>query len=356
MKVTFQNICKHYGEVKAVDDVSLTIEDGALHFLLGPSGCGKTTALRILAGLETPTAGKILFDKTDVTNFRAVERQVGMVFQNYALWPHMTVYKNVEYGLKVRKDSKSDRERKISEVLALTQLQELADRLPGQLSGGQQQRVALARAIALTPNVLLLDEPLSNLDAKLRREMRANLLDIHKKTKITTIYVTHDQKEALTMGSSITVMQTGKILQTGTPRNLYNKPLSPFLANFIGETNIVAGKVFEKCGIDTYRIGTEVGELFCKSEENLRGGEKLHLSIRPEAIHLAQGNEQENVLHLQLRYLTYLGAYEQLLLTTGEKSKKVIIANIRNQQEFVEGKAVDIHIKPEAVLIFRESS
>ena len=178
MKIAFRNIKKNYGDAIAIKELSLEIADGELHFLLGPSGCGKTTALRILAGLETPTAGQIFFADRDVTHLRAVERNVGMVFQNYALWPHMTVYKNIAYGLKIKKRSRAYIEQRVQEVLDLTQLQKFADRLPGQLSGGQQQRVALARALATTPNVLLLDEPLSNLDAKLRLEMRANLSEI----------------------------------------------------------------------------------------------------------------------------------------------------------------------------------
>ena len=241
MKITFENISKKYGNTFAIKELSLQIADGELHFFLGPSGCGKTTALRILAGLEVPSGGRILFDQQDVTNFRAVDRNVGMVFQNYALWPHMTVYKNIEYGLKIKKGARAAIAARVKEVLALTQLDRFASRLPGQLSGGQQQRVALARALATTPNVLLLDEPLSNLDAKLRLEMRANLLEIHRQTKITTIYVTHDQKEALSMGSSITVMRAGEVMQSGTPRQLYDHPANAFLAGFIGETNLLRG-------------------------------------------------------------------------------------------------------------------
>ncbi|RZA13358.1 MAG: ABC transporter ATP-binding protein, partial [Proteobacteria bacterium] len=243
MEVVFKGIFKRYGQVTAVNNLNLKIEKGALHFLLGPSGCGKTTTLRMLAGLEAVSEGQLFFDGKDVTKQPAVERGIGMVFQNYALWPHMTVYKNVEYGLKLRKLSKEEIKRRIDEVLEITHLTNFADRLPGQLSGGQQQRVALARALAIRPNVLLLDEPLSNLDAKLRMEMRDNILRIHKQTGITTLYVTHDQREALSMGTSVSVMHAGHLIQTDNPRMLYTTPKTAFIAGFIGETNPVEAVV-----------------------------------------------------------------------------------------------------------------
>ena len=238
MKVTLDNMTKKYGSVTAVHSLNLEIQDGALHFLLGPSGCGKTTTLRILAGLETPSSGRILFGDTDVTHRPAAQRGIGMVFQNYALWPHMTVKENVEYGLKLKGLSKKEIEIQLQSALELTQLTAFVDRYPGQLSGGQQQRVALARALAIRPSVLLLDEPLSNLDAKLRLEMRDNITRIHRQTRITTIYVTHDQKEALSMGTEVSVMRAGHLIQSETPRRLYHHPRNAFIANFIGETNL----------------------------------------------------------------------------------------------------------------------
>ena len=365
MKVTFQKVDKHYGDVKAVDNMSLEIAEGALHFLLGSSGCGKTTALRMLAGLEAPTGGKIFFNSTDVTNYRAVDRRVGMVFQNYALWPHMTVYKNIEYGLKVRKEKKSNIQAKVKEVLELTRLEDYVDRLPGQLSGGQQQRVALARAFALTPSVLLLDEPLSNLDAKLRREMRNNLLDIHQRTKITTLYVTHDQEEALTMGTSITVMQAGRVLQTATPRELYNRPASPYLANFIGETNIIAGQVLEQQDTGIYLVATPIGELLCRCEISFATGDRVSLSIRPENFKLASASalngqpseqdkaRQSKIVRLLLRQLNYLGASEQLLLTSTSKPETEIKVSLYDQQEFKVGEQLEFAVNPESVQMFR---
>lgn len=315
MKVEFQNVFKRYGDFTAVKDFTLTIEDGALHFLLGPSGCGKTTTLRMLAGLEPITEGKLLFNGKDVTNLPASERGIGMVFQNYALWPHMSVYKNIEYGLKLRKLSAEEIANRIDEVLEFTQLAQFANRLPGQLSGGQQQRVALARALAIRPTVLLLDEPLSNLDAKLRLEMRDNISRIHKQTGITTLYVTHDQEEALSMGTKITVMHAGIEIQTGTPRELYHKPKSPFLAGFIGETNIVSGTV-KNLENGIYTVSTGLGPIEAiNSSGNFKVGDSVSLSIRPETVQVELPNlvpnTRENPFKLKLEHLTYLGDSEQ---------------------------------------------
>lgn len=359
MKVTFQGISKKYGDAVAIKELSLEIQDGALHFFLGPSGCGKTTALRILAGLEAPTTGKIFFSDQDVTTLRAVERNVGMVFQNYALWPHMTVYKNIEYGLKIKKKKKSYIADRVQEVLALTQLEKFAQRLPGQLSGGQQQRVALARALATTPNALLLDEPLSNLDAKLRLEMRANLVEIHKKTKITTVYVTHDQKEALSMGSAISVMRAGELVQSGTPRELYDHPANAFLAGFIGETNLIRGTVIKQQKDGWLRIATPVGELnsYRQRSDSFAHDEDVLLSVRPEAIRVWQGNETQNKVSLRVAHLTYLGESEQLTLqplTATDPQIKASIFNV-SQLDIEEGKTIDFHISPQDLQVLKNT-
>ena len=333
MQVEFRGVYKRYGKFTAVNDLNLTIENGALHFLLGPSGCGKTTTLRMLAGLESVSEGQILFDGKDVTNVPASERGIGMVFQNYALWPHMTVYQNIEYGLKLRKLPKEEIASRINEVLDFTQLSNFSHRLPGQLSGGQQQRVALARALAIRPNVLLLDEPLSNLDAKLRLEMRDNISRIHKQTGITTLYVTHDQKESLSMGTGITVMHSGHQIQTGTPRNLYNKPESAFLAGFIGETNLVSGKVLSASS-EKVEVETSLGII--KSSNlmtELSVGSMCTLSIRPEAVSVKAGHHEipstvENKFKLPVEHVTYLGESEQLKLGYGEN--KTLRVNLFN--------------------------
>ena len=228
---------------KAVDDISLTIPAGSLSFLLGPSGCGKTTLLRMIAGFIEPTHGEILFNGKPVSNLPPNKRNTGMVFQSYALWPHMTVAQNVAFGLSVRKISKADTEQRVKEALDAVRMAPYAERKPTQLSGGQQQRVALARALVVRPEVLLLDEPLSNLDAKLRLEMRSEIRRICTETGITTVYVTHDQKEALSMADHVAVLNEGTLAQMGTPKQLYDRPASRFVADFLGETNFLAAEV-----------------------------------------------------------------------------------------------------------------
>lgn len=297
MRVQFTALTKRYGQFCAVEDLNLTIDDGALHFLLGPSGCGKTTTLRMLAGLEKPTSGKILFDDKDVTRVSAAERGVGMVFQNYALWPHMTVRDNILYGLKVQGYDKDRREERLQYALTMTQLARFDQRYPGQLSGGQQQRVALARALAIEPKIILLDEPLSNLDAKLRLEMRDNIARIHSETKITTVYVTHDQKEALSMGTDVSVMHGGKLIQSDHPRDLYRQPKSGFIAGFIGETNLLKASIEGIEADGTVRVASDLGSLVSRNARSLttqpQVGQKVLVSIRPEAIHLSHKSQSD---------------------------------------------------------------
>ncbi|MFY7929947.1 MAG: ABC transporter ATP-binding protein, partial [Oligoflexus sp.] len=320
MEVVFKSIYKRYGQTTAVHDLNLTIQRGALHFLLGPSGCGKTTTLRMLAGLEQPSEGQLFFDGKDVTFQPAVERGIGMVFQNYALWPHMTVYKNIEYGLKLRKLSNQEIKRRIDEVMDITRLTQYAERLPGQLSGGQQQRVALARALVNRPNVILQDEPLSNLDAKLRMEMRDNILRIHKQTGITTVYVTHDQREALSMGSKFSVMHVGRLIQTDDPRTLYKSPRTPFIASFIGETNLLTGKVKEWSDSES-RIETPIGTFHSTvHSEVFKVGDTVALSLRPEAVMIDwhKTGQGENFFQASVEHLTYLGESEQFQLKTSD--------------------------------------
>lgn len=359
MEVRFESVTKKYGDFIAVNQLDLNIKSGALHFLLGPSGCGKTTTLRMLAGLESVSGGKLFFDGKDVTNLAAADRGIGMVFQNYALWPHMTVRENIAYGLKLKKLPKSEISERIEEVLAFTQLTNFADRLPGQLSGGQQQRVALARALAIRPSVLLLDEPLSNLDAKLRMEMRENILRIHKQTKITTVYVTHDQKEALSMGSHISVMHSGNLIQTDHPKKLYNHPNNPFIAGFIGETNFLDGKVVEKInnahGEDGWLVDTSLGKILAKQTAmaECNPGMSVTLSIRPEAVAVLweKQGESTNVFSLDLEHLTYLGESEQFYFRgTGTTSLKANLYHTPDH-DFKEGDKVDCFMNPSDVLI-----
>lgn len=360
MQVRFENIVKRYGDTIAVKSLDLTIKSGALHFLLGPSGCGKTTTLRMLAGLEPPTSGKILFDDKDVTSLPAAERGIGMVFQNYALWPHMTVRKNIEYGLKLRNLGASEVQRRLAEVLDFTQLAPFAERYPGQLSGGQQQRVALARALAIRPQVLLLDEPLSNLDAKLRLEMRDNIARIHKQTGITTVYVTHDQKEALSMGTSVSVLRAGDLIQTDTPRGLYHNPSTPFIAGFIGETNLVSG-TYAGAENGLHTVQTSFGTFTAKHirpELKASKGTPVTLSFRPETIHVEFAERDPlaktahpNRLHLALEHLTYLGESEQLQFSASDKT--LLKAQIFNPPDhgLKDGDAALCWVDPADVLI-----
>jgi iron(III) transport system ATP-binding protein len=248
-KVRFSGIVKQFpsqtGEetVFAVDQLTLDLEPGELVTLLGPSGCGKTTTLRMLAGFETPTSGDILINGQTITHLPPNKRNIGMVFQSYALFPHMTVYENVAYGLRIKQVSKSEMMDRVSKVLALMQLNTMKDRLPSLLSGGQQQRVALARAVVTEPKVLLFDEPLSNLDAKLREYMRDELRKIQQRLGITSLYVTHDQTEAMAISDKVVIMDKGRIQQSGSPRQIYMKPHNKFVANFMGKANCLQAMV-----------------------------------------------------------------------------------------------------------------
>ncbi len=267
------------GRSRAVDGISLDIAPGELFFLLGPSGCGKTTLLRMIAGFIDPTEGQILFDARDVTYTPPNKRNTGMVFQSYALWPHMTVEANVAFGLNIRKVSNADTERRVAEALEAVRMSEYAARKPNQLSGGQQQRVALARALVIRPDVLLLDEPLSNLDAKLRIELRSEIRRICKEAGITTVYVTHDQKEALSMADRVAIISRGKVVQLGPPAELYRRPQSRFVAEFLGETNFLAARATPG-GLET-----EAGRLNTAHSAPTAG--ECLISIRPESLKLS---------------------------------------------------------------------
>ena len=287
VSVRFENVTKRFDDTVAVDGVSLTVEPGELFFLLGPSGCGKTTLLRCLAGFYTPEQGRILVGDRDVTALPPHRRDTGMVFQSYALWPHLTVSDNVAFGLEMRKLGRSEIEARVREALELVRMTDRARHKPNMLSGGQQQRVALARALVIRPQCLLLDEPLSNLDAKLRLDMRTEIRRICKDAGLTAIYVTHDQKEALSIADRLAVMDRGRIRQVGAPRAVYERPANTFVANFIGETNFLRGRV-ESGGNGTLRVRTEAGALESAAppEEAVAAGDEVTVSIRPEAIRL----------------------------------------------------------------------
>ena len=239
--IEIKNINVSYGSNHVLKDVNLNIENKDFYTFLGPSGCGKTTLLRLVAGFEKSSSGELFIDGKEVSNLNPWERDVGMVYQNYALWPNMTVYKNICFGLEEKKVNKKEIDIRVDEVLELVDLKDLRNRYPYQLSGGQQQRVALARTLVVKPKVLLLDEPLSNLDAKLRVQMRKELLDLHTKIGITTIFVTHDQEEANSMSTNLAILNDGVVQQVGKPVDLYNNPANTFVANFLGTTNVISG-------------------------------------------------------------------------------------------------------------------
>jgi iron(III) transport system ATP-binding protein len=322
VSVKFEGVSKVLGQSRAVDRLTLEIRPGELFFLLGPSGCGKTTALRLVAGFYIPDEGKIIFNERDQSAVPPHKRNTGMVFQNYALWPHMDVWNNVAYGLKMRHVSEEEKKERVARALETVQMESYARRLPNQLSGGEQQRVALARALVIEPDVILLDEPLSNLDAKLRIEMRTQIKEIHQKIARTMIYVTHDQAEALSMADRIAVMRRGRIVQVGTPRQLYTGAESVFVAEFIGGTNLLPGTLEERGDLLTVR--TRVGPVRASNgAKGMARGDRVFCSVRPESLRLqrAEGaaSGQPNQLTGEVQSIMYLGDSEQytLRLTDG---------------------------------------
>jgi putative spermidine/putrescine transport system ATP-binding protein len=286
-RLAIRELTKLYADVAAVQGVDLHIAEGEFVSLLGPSGCGKTTTLRCVAGLETPTSGRILFGERDVTQLPPEKRNIGMVFQNYALFPHMTVAENIGFGLDMRGIRETDARSKVDAVMEMVQLGGFHLRHPHQLSGGQQQRVALARALVVEPALLLLDEPLANLDAKLREEMRFFIRSLQQRVGITTLYVTHDQAEAMTMSDRIVVMFAGHIHQIGLPRDIYFRPASRDVANFIGQSNLFAGKVVARHGA-CVSVETSVGLMRCEAPPGVDAGAEAHIMVRPEAVRLGR--------------------------------------------------------------------
>ena len=302
--VEFRNVTKRYGEVTAVDDVSFTIEPGKLVTLLGPSGCGKTTTLRMIAGLEMASGGQILIGDRDVTNLSAADRDVSMVFQSYALFPHMSVLENVAYGPSVQGVPKKDAQAMAMEKLSLIGLSGLERRSPSELSGGQQQRVAVARALVLEPQVLLFDEPLSNLDAKLRRRVREDIRELQQSLNLTVAYVTHDQEEALAVSDHIIVMSNARIAQTGSPRELYEEPADLFVADFIGDANILTGTLGEQEGP---HARVQIGGLSVRLPHRGVKPGQVKLAVRPDAIVLNDAMAASASIRGVVTKASYLG-------------------------------------------------
>ncbi len=325
VEIRLEDLRKTFGDVVATDRVTLTLKEGQLSTLLGPSGCGKTTLLRLIAGFYTPDSGRIYFDDRDVTDVPPHKRNTGMCFQNYALWPHMTVFENIAYGLKLKringmKYTKSAIERRVREALELVRLEGLGDRHIHQLSGGQQQRVALARALSIEPDVLLLDEPLSNLDAKLRLEMREEIIRIQKELRITTVYVTHDQREALSISDMVAVMDRGYVQQFGPPREIYARPQTIFVADFIGQCTFIDG-VIETVGEELHvrlpngalikGVGTIDGYPF---EE----GEQVKCAVRPEDLLMSRSDSSDNEIAGVVTRTIYVGNSLEVYFKVGD--------------------------------------
>ncbi|MCB1501663.1 MAG: ABC transporter ATP-binding protein [Bauldia sp.] len=313
-----EGVRKVYGANTVVRNFNLSIQRGEFISFLGPSGCGKTTTLRMIAGFEIPSAGTIRIDGRDVTELKPNQRNVGMVFQSYALFPNLTVAENVAFGLKVARRPKDEIARRVAEMLAIVKLPELGDRYPYQLSGGQQQRVALARALAVKPTVLLLDEPLSALDAKIRISLREEIRSLQRELDITTVYVTHDQEEALSMSDRIVVMSDGRVEQIGTPFEVYNYPATRFVASFVGTLNILDARIVDPA---SGRVVIDGQEVIAGRGVNGAGvGEVRPMALRPEAITLDGGNGDRNRMQGTIEEVAFLGAVVRIRVRFGENA------------------------------------
>lgn len=362
--LTVKNLRKVFstdtGQVRAIDGVSYEIKQGEFYTLLGPSGCGKTTTLQCIAGLETPDEGAIIMDNQPVFSsdqnviVPAHRRDIGMVFQSYAIWPHMTVFDNVAFPLlygrqRVAKSLVSER---VTKALGLVQLGELANRPSPFLSGGQQQRVALARAIVQEPKLLLLDEPLSNLDAKLREEMRFEIRDLVSRLKITTLYVTHDQLEALSMSDRIAVMQGGRIVQEGTPREIFLAPKDRFVADFLGKSNFLKGQVIDLTNASTFAvIETKVGHIQCALKQPITVGDTVLLAVRPSGIHVARTpfNQTANIIVGTIQTVNFIGDLLECQVKAG--TDEILRVMLDPYLEFKVGEKVYLHLPMDRLVI-----
>jgi len=359
ISVTVDGVSKRFshrvkGEVYAARDVRLAIAPGEFLTLLGPSGCGKTTTLRMVAGFETPDEGRICFGNDDVTTLPANERNIGFVFQNYALFPHLSVAENVAYGLEVRKVSASEIRERVSEVLTLVGLAGYEHQFSGQLSGGEQQRVALARAIVIRPRVLLFDEPLSNLDAKLRVQMRTEIRDLQRRLAITTLYVTHDQEEAMAVSDRIAVMNRGSVVQEGSAEDLYYRPRSEFVATFVGRVNLVPGRVSALDGTvaTIASLGTVMRARLTERAPAL--GAAVRLVLRPEAVEIVPvaGAPLTGIV----RSVTFLGEKMECVVACGDVSLQAVRHSIGGAGNLTEGATVGVRFADDALTVLPEEA
>ena len=351
-EITLTGLEKRFGDVVAVHDLDLTVEPGSLVALLGPSGCGKTTTLRMIAGLEEPTAGDITFDGASVLDIPTEKRQIGMVFQRYVLFPHMTVEKNVSFGLRMRGMDKREIHRRVEEVLDIVQLAGLAKRFPSQLSGGQQQRVAIARTVVTDPKLMLMDEPLSNLDARLRDEMRAFITGLQRRLGITTLFVTHDQVEAIELADKIGVMFDGNLVQFGPPEEVFNRPRTLRIADFMGTTNTLEGALRLVDGGGSV-LDTSVGRLRVAAALHHRGGADVVATVRPEHIDLGAVHEEpgENQFRARIAEAVYFGGTLTYRVVADGVSLHV---RDRSTRRFVPDEEVMVSISHEHLWIFPE--
>jgi len=359
--VHLRSVTKRFGRVVAVDSIDLDVEDGEFIVLLGPSGCGKTTTLRLIAGLEKPDSGKIYFGDRDVTMLPPRKRNVSMVFQSYAVWPHMKVFDNIAFPLKVKKYPPEEIRRRVRWAAELLQIEDLLDRYPAQLSGGQRQRVAVARAIVVEPDVLLMDEPLSNLDALLRVRMRSELKKLQRKLGVTTIYVTHDQVEAMTMGDRIAVMNKGRIVQVGTPEEVYSKPKNLFVAGFIGspQMNFVRARVEEESHGRLVLVAEGLRMPVPRGHEKLLAdykGARVIVGIRPEHIYLAshvvEPKESLHPIKGKIDFVERLGSDTILHI---DVNGNILVVKMSGAHGFEIGQHVRLYIDLEKIHVFRES-
>jgi iron(III) transport system ATP-binding protein len=353
--ILIKDVTKRFGPTVAVDRVTLQVAAGELFFLLGPSGCGKTTLLRMLAGFVQPDEGEIFFGEQRITSLPPRLRDAGMVFQTYALWPHMTVAKNVAYGLHVRGLGRQEVARRVGRALKLVQMESFGERRPTQLSGGQQQRVALARALVIEPRVLLLDEPLSNLDAHLRDELREEVRRLHRETRLTMIYVTHDQKEALTLADRLAVMHRGQLVQVGTPLEVYQRPATRFVAGFLGDSNFVSGRV-RAVNADGCTLETALGPLLASTTGGKPGpGTAAVCCVRPQALTLEAPPGETNRFGARVEEVTFLGELVQLRVRAADDTPLSVLSLPRTAAHLKPGDAVTLSVPPEQVVLVEDA-
>ncbi len=356
VSIKAKNVIKKYGDNVVIPDLNLDIENGEFFTLLGPSGCGKTTFLRMIAGFNSIEGGEISFEDKVINDIPAHKRNIGMVFQNYAIFPHLTVKQNVEYGLKLRKPSKSEMEEKVSDILKVVQIEQFKDRLPERLSGGQQQRVALARAIVIHPSVLLMDEPLSNLDAKLRIEMRSAIRDVQKEVGITTVYVTHDQEEALAISDRIAVMKDGVVQHVGTPKEIYTRPKNVFVSTFIGHSNLYKGTVEIKDNGTFVKFEKGYTVKMDNLKSGINNGQKVVIAVRPEEFIIS-----DKGLLTKVKTATFLGRYTNYEIIFDNSELLEGQAAIELSQDigtaeriYNEGDSLFLEVNPKKINVFTE--